>query len=395
MASIQKRMNKDGEVISYLIRVYHGYDKRGKRLKPHTMTYKPKSGMSDKQIERELNKVSVQFEQQCLTGLMSSDPKLTLSDFLPQYFEIVKESLSPATYEFYQRCTDTHIIPLLGNLRLKDIKPIHVQDFIKKMSTHMVKSGKEKRSAATVRRYLTVLQSILKQAVKLELLANNPASAEKLTVQKVVEPKIEIFTKQEAAQMLACLEGEDLQFQVLVQLGIMTGARRGELVSLKFSDFDYNSHKMTIERTAVKLKGQPTFMKAPKDYEIRTIAVNQLCIDLVKRLKAEKERDSKRLGDKWIEGDWLFTQWNGEIMNPQSPTKMWGQFLVRNGLKHRKFHALRHTSATLLLYGGVNIKQVSERLGHGDIETTNKYLHYLTEADEAAVKVLGDMLAGG
>jgi site-specific recombinase XerD len=43
----------------------------------------------------------------------------------------------------------------------------------------------------------------------------------------------------------------------------------------------------------------------------------------------------------------------------------------------------------------VNIKQVSERLGHGDIETTNKYLHYLTEADEAAVKVLGDMLAGG
>jgi len=394
MASIQSRKNKNGEIISYIIRVYQGYDKSGKRLKPHSMTYKPKPGMSAKQIERELNKISVQFEQQCLNGLISNDPKLTLNDFIPQYFDIVKESLSPATYEFYQRCVEIHISPLLGNLRLKDIKPVHVQDFIKKMSTHKVKVA-EKRSPSTVRRYLTVLQSILKQAVKLELLASNPASAEKLTIQKSVTPKIEIFTKQEAAEMLACLGKEDLQFQVLIQLAIMTGARRGELVALRFSDFDYDTNKMTIERAAVKLRGTPTQLKPPKDYEIRTIAVNLFCIELVKMLKLEKEREAERLGDKWQEGDWLFTQWDGEIMNPQTPTRQFTKFLARHELKHRKFHALRHSSATLLLFGGVNIKQVQERLGHGDIETTNKYLHYLTEADEAAAKVLGDMLLGG
>lgn len=64
----------------------------------------------------------------------------------------------------------------------------------------------------------------------------------------------------------------------------------------------------------------------------------------------------------------------------------------KNHLKHRKLHSLRHTSATLLLYGGVNIKQVQERLGHGDITTTNKYLHYISEADEQAANVLQDML---
>ncbi len=79
-------------------------------------------------------------------------------------------------------------------------------------------------------------------------------------------------------------------------------------------------------------------------------------------------------------------------MNPQTPTKQFSKFLAKNGLKHRKFHALRHTSATLLLYGGVNIKQVQERLGHGDISTTNKYLHCIAEADEAAANVLQDML---
>ena len=96
--------------------------------------------------------------------------------------------------------------------------------------------------------------------------------------------------------------------------------------------------------------------------------------------------------NQWNEHDWLFTQDNGEIMNPQTPTKQFSKFLARNHLKHRKLHSLRHTSATLLLYGGVNIKQVQERLGHGDITTTNKYLHYISEADEQAANVLQDML---
>lgn len=79
-------------------------------------------------------------------------------------------------------------------------------------------------------------------------------------------------------------------------------------------------------------------------------------------------------------------------MNPKTPTKQFSKFLKKHGLKHRKFHSLRHTSATLLLYGGVNLKQVQERLGHGDISTTNKYLHCIAEADEEAANVLQNML---
>lgn len=79
-------------------------------------------------------------------------------------------------------------------------------------------------------------------------------------------------------------------------------------------------------------------------------------------------------------------------MYPQTPSKQFSKFLEKNGLKHRKFHALRHTSATLLLYGGVNIKQVQERLGHGDLKTTNLYLHCVAEADEKAANVLQEML---
>ena len=209
---------------------------------------------------------------------------------------------------------------------------------------------------------MTVLQSIFKLATKLEIIANNPAKGEKLTIPRVVNPKIEIFTKAEAAEMLKCLQEEDLPFQTFIQLAIITGARRGELAALKFSDFDFDRCQLTISRAAIKLKDQPISIKPPKDYEVRTVTVNRHCIQLVKMLQEYNESVKDRLGDKWQGDEWLLTQWNGEIMNPHTTTKQFRQFLKKHGLKHRKLHSLRHTSATLLLYGGVNIRQVQAKL---------------------------------
>lgn len=397
MPTITPRKNKDGDIISYTIRVYHGYDGQGKRLKPYTMIYKPAPNMTAKQIEKELQKISIEFEERCKNGMTGNADRITLEEYSKIYLEAKIKTLSPSTFEFYERAIKNKILPALGFHKVNQIKPPHIQAFINQLSgiTKQKRDGTnsiEPLKPASIRRYLTVVQSIFKLAVKQNIIQSSPAKAELLEIPRVVAPKIEIFTKQEAAEMLSYLELEDLQFQVFIQLAIMTGARRGELTALKFSDFDYVNNKVTIERAAVKLKGQPTQIKPPKDYEVRTLAVNPYCIDLVKLLRVQKDKQAEALGNQWNEHDWLFTQDNGEIMNPQTPTKQFSKFLARNHLKHRKLHSLRHTSATLLLYGGVNIKQVQERLGHGDITTTNKYLHYISEADEQAANVLQDML---
>lgn len=397
MPTITPRKNKDGDIISYTIRVYHGYDGQGKRLKPYTMTYKPAPNMTAKQIEKELQKISIEFEERCKNGMTGNADRITLEEYSKIYLEAKIKTLSPSTFEFYERAIKNKILPALVFHKVNQIKPPHIQAFINQLSgiTKQKRDGTnsiEPLKPASIRRYLTVVQSIFKLAVKQNIIQSSPAKAELLEIPRVVAPKIEIFTKQEAAEMLSYLELEDLQFQVFIQLAIMTGARRGELTALKFSDFDYVNNKVTIERAAVKLKGQPTQIKPPKDYEVRTLAVNPYCIDLVKLLRVQKDKQAEALGNQWNEHDWLFTQDNGEIMNPQTPTKQFSKFLARNHLKHRKLHSLRHTSATLLLYGGVNIKQVQERLGHGDITTTNKYLHYISEADEQAANVLQDML---
>ncbi len=317
MANIRELKDKKGKVSSYQIRVYKGRDISGKQLKPYIMTWKPSANMTQKQIEKELTRQATLFEEECKKGITGNATKITLALFCSQYLSIKKESLSPSTFEFYERTINRFIIPALGHLKIQDIKPAHIQTFLKELynkpcETKSIKSYDEEKtlSPSSVKRYLTVLQSIFKQAYKLGIISSNPADAEKLSLQKSVSPKIEIFTKQEATQMLECLANEELQFQVLIQLAIITGARRGELVALKFSDFNIDTKKVTIERSAVKLIGQDTIIKPPKDYEVRSVAVTPYIFDLLDMLKAEKEKEAERLGSYWNNGDWLFTQLN-------------------------------------------------------------------------------------
>lgn len=376
MIDITSRYGKDGRITSCSIHITDDSE-----------TIQNITGITSRQlltsIERFTDKISIG----------DYNGNITLTDFIPIYLETAKNILSPLTYQYYKNNIDRLIIPELGNLKLKDITSAHIQEFVNKLSvlpkkTQNNKDSNEVISSSSVRRYITVLQSIFKQAVKQNLICENPANMSHITVPKVNPVKVEIFTRQEAAEMLTYLKQENLQFQTLIQLAVFTGARRGELVGLKFSDIDFEQHKITIERSAYKIVGQPLAVKPPKDYEIRTIALNNTCCELLKMLQKEKETERRLLGNAWIDEDWVFTQWNGAMMNPMTPTKQFSKFLSKHGLKHRRFHSLRHTSATLLLYAGVDINNVKGRLGHGDIKTTSKYLHMLEEADvEAAYKL--------
>lgn len=397
MANIKENRNKDGQIISFRFRVSDGYGVDGKQRR-QTMTWKVPHGMTEKQAVKAAEKAAIEFEDQVLNGLAGSQKSLKLADFVPMYLDIKKGSLSPRIHFEYERTLNDVILPALGHIKLSELRSAHVQAFVNQLQGDVrrkkngeIDENNPKLSPATIRRKLTVLQSVLTQAVKLGLISQNPADSKRLTLPKVTTPKIEIFSKQAAARMLECLEDEPLQFQVLIQLAIMSGCRCGELCALKFSDFDYETCKLTVERSAYKLKGQPIAIKPPKDYEVRTITLNPHCIELVKLLQAEKRREAQRLGTAWKDSDWVFTQANGEIINPQTPTVQFSKFLARHGLEHKKFHALRHSSATLLLYGGANIKTVQQRLGHADIVTTNKYLHAVQEADEQAANILQDM----
>ncbi len=99
------------------------------------------------------------------------------------------------------------------------------------------------------------------------------------------------------------------------------------------------------------------------------------------------------MGDQWIGGDWVFTTWDGHRMHPDTITKWFPKFLKKNKLPHIPPHGLRHTSATLLIVEGVDLIEVSGRLGHADKSTTsNIYAHFLKKADQAVAEKLDNLM---
>lgn len=399
MASIRQRISKTtGKITSFEITVSDGYDGNGKK-RMYKKSYKPPKDLTEKQALKEANRIAYEFEEQCKNGLTGNANNLRLSDFAETYLKTKQETLSPTVIRGYESAIDEVIIPALGHHKLTEIKPIHVQDFVdmlikcpKRERNGKINENGERISDGTVRRKLAVLQSMMTLAVKLGYISTNPADSKRLTLPQRTKPEIQIFTKREASKIVSCLQNEPLQFQTLIQLAIITSAREGELVGLKFSDINFEARKVTIARSAYKKTGEPTKTKETKSGKTRTVSLSVSCVKLLQLLQQQHLNERNRLGSQWVGDEWVFTQWNGQIMNPTTPAGQFKKFLIKNNITRLKFHCLRHTSATLLLYNGTDLKTVQEHLGHADISTTSLYLHLVEQADAEAVDALDNLL---
>lgn len=390
MASITKRKG------SYFIAVSCGYDQNGRQIR-RTMTYKPEANMTERQIQKEVQRQAILFEERVRNGEVSSDGRLRLADFVPMYLELAEKKLSPVVYEKYSRMLQICIVPMLGHYKLRDIKPARIQRFINDLEARETRfDGKPgKLSPSTIRRYFTMVSSLMKSAYKLGLIGTNPADCDRLTLPKIEEEKTEIFTESELNDMLSALEKEPLMFRLLVHLALNTGCRRGELMGLKWSDIDFSTGVLTVSRSNYKLIGDPEVRsKSTKTSRSRRIMIPPYCLSMLREYRAEQDGYRLSLGDAWHGDDWIFIQADGKPMYPTTPTQWFSKFQKRNGLPHRKFHALRHTSATLLLSNGTNIKNVAARLGHTQLKTTNRYVHAVDQAERDAANTLEIILGG-
>lgn len=386
MATVTKRGD------TYRIRVSCGYDINGKQIM-RSMTWKPASGMTKKQIEKELDRQTVLFEEKVTSGEFLQDGNIKLGDFCNQYLEILStsESVAPTTVAMHKRAIQHYILPALGHIKMKDLKPIHVQKFIQEISKELPNTSTRNRDQstmklkpATIKRYYVVLQSILSRACKLGVISTNPATSSKIDLPQQGQAEIEIFTKEEASKMLSCLNNEPLIYQALIHLAIVTGARKGELIALTWDNIDLKTGTIIIKQSNYKLTGEEIKTKTTKSGKIRSVSIPPYCVSLLKDYRVHQMQEQIKAGDQWNDENWVFTQWNGKPMHVNTPSHWFSKFLAKYDLPHRKFHALRHTSATLLLANGTNIKTVSSRLGHSQLSTTNIYLHSIEEADRAA-----------
>ena len=320
--------------------------------------------------------------------------EILFSDFTVHYLEISRLSLAPTTIKEYERVINKNLLPIFGKMRLNSIRPTHVQGFVNMLSGGYwggnSKDGSLKPSS--VIRYYAVLSSVFSCAYRLELITSNPASKDKIRLPSLVGTQhTDILSKDQLMAMLVALDKEPLQFQVLIHLAIITGCRRGELTSLQWSDVDIDNSIIYIKKSLYQLTGESAKVKSTKTGKNRTIAIPDYCSDMLVQLRTEQHIRKSRLGDLWNgqENNFLFTKADGSVMHPNTPTEFFNDFLARHNLPHIKFHALRHTSATLMLLTGANIKQVAARLGHSQLSTTNRYVHAIQEVDRTLADSMG------
>jgi len=376
---------------SYQIRVSSGSDSNGKQVM-RTLTWKPDPGMTENQIKKELTKKAVNFEHEVKDGL-AGGCNIKLSDFSIKWMSDYAEvQLKPNTVELYKNLL-LRILPALGNYRLDKIKPLHIIEFYNNVS----KDGQNrntggKLSPKTIRHHHALLNIMFETAVKWQLLSVNPCS--RVDAPKLKKKEARYLEPKDIKKLIECLEHESIMYRTIYLLLLYTGMRRGELAGLEWSDINYAEKEIHIQRSSIYLNNQGVISQTPKtETSARVISVPEDVCSMLRVYRVWQMEEQLKLGDKWVDSKRIFTNWNGQILNPQLITKRLSLIVKKYGLPKITPHSLRHTHASLLISQHVDIATVSERLGHADKSTTlNIYTHAFHSSDTAAAESIGDAM---
>lgn len=384
MASYYKRGK------SYVIRVSCGYDVSGKQIY-RSMTWKPDDKMTPRQVEKELARQVVLFEEKCKSGYQTGAIKF--ETFAEEWFdEYARINLRNTTYRWLLPLRK-RIYASIGHLRMDKITPRQIQAFINSLSKDGANEITGKPLAPkTIRHNLSLISDIFGYAVKMGVVSDNPCS--KVAVPKCNSTEKKIYTVEEITKLLQELRGEPLKYQAFFNLAAFSGFRRGELLGLEWKDIDFESCVISIRRTSCYTAKDGTYTDTTKTRKSqRSMKFPTQVIDILKRYKDEQTDMANKLGSKWVDTDRLFVKWNGEPMRNNTPYAWLNKFCKKHGLPFYGVHSFRHMFASMLVNEGVDIVTVSGALGHSTVSTTsNIYCHIIENSQARASDAIANAL---
>lgn len=403
MAATRLRTTKDGRAY-YEIR----YRVSREATELSTRWYVP-AGWSEKAIQRELAKRSVEFERQCRTGEVQSlraKKELAAQEaarlaaeaakivtvwqygeriFIPGKLAgtIGQKALSENSRAYYQNALDKHIYPVLGEQKMQAVTRAELEALL----LRELNSGSSDSTISAV--YIT-LRQMFASAEDSELIRANPMQKVKKPRRNKAEAKeaapVEAFSVGEMQHILKCLENEPLKWRAYIRLAIDTGCRRGELCGLRWRSVDLDAQTITIENnlvyTSVKRGGKGVFEDTPKtNASLRSMDIDGKSAELLRQLRAEQSKSCI--------SPYVFSQdGRAEPMHPTSPTRYFKKFGEKYGIEHFHPHKLRHTFASIAITHNADVASVSEKLGHANKGIT---LKMYTHANEKSIKAAGNI----
>jgi integrase len=356
---------------SWRIKFDVGADATGKRCIRY-VTVKGKRADAEAELARLLNDAH--------RGTLVDPSKITVADWLRQWLDAAKPDLAGTTVQNYSDKIERQIIPVIGEIELQKLKPAHVSRWLNNMPSTRPLSARSRMQT------FKVLRAALTEAVRLEVIYRNVGDAVKPL--EVKAPRVLPLTEDQLSQ-LSKLEGHWLH--PIANLALASGARRGELLALRWSDLDFDKSTMRIERSLEETKAGGLRFKAPKtEYSVRALSLPPSAVAmLVQHRKSQLELRFKLGMGKPTAETLVFCDHNGEAIQPDNLSKAWQRLTKARSMPRVHFHALRHTHASMLIAAGVDIVQISRRLGHASPTITlGVYAHLFKKGDENVVAAI-------
>ena len=362
--TVRNGISFNGKTYSYVLRVPD----------PDTGKTKPRwvSGFStEKQAKLERDKARIALA----TNTYVTVSGITVGDFLDYWIELHANQLKPTTLSKYRSYLSLYLKPGLGSVKLQELRPSHVQNLYGQLLERPL-------APSTVHYAGSILKQALNYAVDVDgLLITNPVN--KVSTPKGATVTPDLWNKDGLNRFLKVASDHRLGFYF--RLSAFTGARRGELCALRWTDFD--GSLLTISKSRVKAGNQVLELTSTKGGTNgrRTVKVDTDTMELLKAHRKRQLQERMALGECWTDTGYVFVQENGLPIDVHTPTHLFRKLSEQAGLEPIRLHDLRHLHATELLRLGIPLHVVAHRLGHRDaMVTATIYAHVTDEQIETA-----------
>ena len=280
--------------------------------------------------------------------------------------------------------------PHLGAARIQKLRPVNFVELYGRLQEDKpTGAGLAPRTVGHIHR---LMHRVMSHAVRWEVIASNPVSA--ADPPRVEPAEIQILDSDQIKAVLEALRGHVLH--PIVVLALATGARRGELVALRWADIDLDSGKLTIERS-YEQTNQGLSLKAPKTKAGRRVVTvpSSIAAELKKHWRQQQEQRLALGLGKAMPDDLVFARPGGVPWPPDALTGDWARAVRAHRLPKVTLHALRHTHVSQLIASGLDVVTVARRIGHSNPTVTlGIYAHLFGNTDERAAEIVDKAMAG-
>ena len=358
-----------GETWTYVVDT--GRDPSGRRRQ------KSKGGFrTKKDAQLALNSAMHALQQ----GAYVEPTKATVADFLrTTWLPAAKGTLRPTAFSSYEMHVRCYLTPAFGHLQLQQLTPAVINAFYASLREGW--NGRRSLSPASVRRVHATLHRALRDAVRWQLIARNPATG--ADPPKARRPEMRIWTPEQLRKFLQGTHDDRHYAQWLFY--VLTGVRRGEALALRWSDTNLQAGNATILRSLVPVDHRLVIGEPKTSRGRRRISLDQRLVDELRHHRRHQSEERLLIGPAFQDQDLLFAHPDGTPLRPEQVSRWFTALSQRAGVPAIRLHDLRHLHATLALAAGVPTRVVADRLGHTTTAVTaDIYQHVLPDLDRGA-----------